>query len=74
MIRRLGGAAWSRLHRLVYIAATAAIVHFLMVVKTWNPEPVIYAAIIAGLLLYRLANALRRRMRPRASPARLRVG
>lgn len=61
MIRRLSGGTWNRLHRLVYVAAIAASVHFLMVVKTWNPEPVIYATLIAGLLLYRLAKFLQKR-------------
>lgn len=61
MVRRLGGQAWNRLHRLVYVAAIAASVHFLMVVKTWNPEPVLYAVLIAGLLLYRLVTWTRRR-------------
>ena len=61
MIRRLGGQAWNRLHRLVYVAAIAAAVHFLMVVKTWNPEPVIYAVLIAGLLLFRLVTWTQKR-------------
>jgi sulfoxide reductase heme-binding subunit YedZ len=52
-IRRLGAAAWNRLHRLVYLAAAAAAVHFVMVVKSWPAEPLIYAAIVAALLAYR---------------------
>ena len=54
MIRRLGGGAWQRLHRLVYVAAAAAAMHFVMVVKAWPPEPLIYAGIVAVLLLFRL--------------------
>ncbi len=54
MIRRLGGAAWQRLHRLVYVAAAAAAIHFVMVVKAWPAEPLIYAGIVAALLLFRL--------------------
>lgn len=60
MIRRLGGAAWQRLHRWVYLAAAGAAVHFIMLVKAWPPEPFVYAAIIAGLLLFRLADRLRK--------------
>jgi sulfoxide reductase heme-binding subunit YedZ len=56
-IRRLGGQAWARLHKLVYVAAIAAAVHFVMVVKSWPPEPLIYAAIVAVLLGYRLVRA-----------------
>jgi sulfoxide reductase heme-binding subunit YedZ len=54
MIRQLGAAAWQRLHRLVYVAAAAGAVHFIMLVKAWPPEPLIYAAIVAILLLFRL--------------------
>lgn len=64
MIRRMGAAAWQRLHRWVYVAAIAAAIHFIMVVKSWPAEPIIYAAIVAGLLLIRLALALRRRLFP----------
>jgi sulfoxide reductase heme-binding subunit YedZ len=53
MIRRLGAAAWRRLHRLVYVATAAAAIHFLLLVKTWPGEPIIYAALIAALLLVR---------------------
>src|SRR5215471_18380901 len=70
MIRRLGAAAWQRLHRLIYLAATAAAVHFIMLVKAWPTEPLIYAALVTALLLLRLVFKLQRRVRPkrRASP------
>jgi sulfoxide reductase heme-binding subunit YedZ len=70
MIRRLGGTAWQRLHRLIYLAAAAAAVHFIMLVKSWPAEPLIYAALVAGLLLFRLVFKLQRRARPnhRARP------
>lgn len=62
MIRRLGGKAWARLHRLVYVAAIAAAVHFLLIVKSWPLEPLVYAAITAALLAYRIyPSAVRRR-------------
>jgi methionine sulfoxide reductase heme-binding subunit len=54
MIRRLGAVAWQRLHRLVYVAAAAGALHFIMLVKAWPPEPLVYAAIVAILLLFRL--------------------
>lgn len=54
MIKRLGGAAWQRLHRWVYVAAALGAVHFLLLVKSWPPEPIIYAALVAGLLAFRL--------------------
>jgi sulfoxide reductase heme-binding subunit YedZ len=67
MIRRLGGRRWQALHRLAYLAAAAAALHFIMLVKAWPAEPLVYAAIVAALLLFRLQHALRRR--PRAAPA-----
>jgi methionine sulfoxide reductase heme-binding subunit len=57
-IRRLGGKAWQRLHRFVYLAAILAVLHFLMSVKSWPVEPVTYTLIVAILLGYRLARSL----------------
>ncbi len=67
MIRRLG-ARWQKLHRLAYLAAAAAALHFIMLVKVWPLEPLIYAALVAALLLFRLAYAFRPRT-PRTSRA-----
>jgi methionine sulfoxide reductase heme-binding subunit len=64
MVRRLGGPAWQRLHRWVYLAAALAAVHFVMVVKAWPPEPLVYAAIVAGLLGFRLLQRWRRAPAP----------
>lgn len=68
MLRRLGGGAWQRLHRLVYVAAAAAAIHFVMVVKAWPPEPLTYAGIVAVLLLFRLWLYVQKRLR--ATPRR----
>ncbi|KLK91101.1 sulfite oxidase [Microvirga vignae] len=68
-IRRMGGQAWARLHRLVYLAAIGAALHFILVVKSWPPEPMIYAAIVIVLLGYRLVRSLGRRAEPRRRPA-----
>ena len=70
MIRRLGGAAWARLHRWVYVAAAAAAVHFVMVVKAWPPEPLVYAALVSTLLLYRAVAYLHKQASKGAGPAR----
>ncbi len=70
MIRRLGGGAWQRLHRFVYVAAAAAAIHFVMVVKAWPPEPLIYAAIVAALLLLRLWFYVQKKLRPKPRDAR----
>ncbi|WP_163271139.1 protein-methionine-sulfoxide reductase heme-binding subunit MsrQ [Chelativorans alearense] len=68
MVRRLG-STWTKLHRWVYLAATAAAVHYLLVVKSWPLEPIVYFAIIAVLLAYRLGKHLRRRRRRRPAAA-----
>jgi methionine sulfoxide reductase heme-binding subunit len=52
-IRRLG-RRWIELHRLVYLAATGAVLHFLWLVKADLREPLIHAAVLALLLGVRL--------------------
>jgi methionine sulfoxide reductase heme-binding subunit len=63
MIRRLGAAAWQRLHRFVYVAIAAGAVHFVMLVKAWSPEPLIYIALVALLLTFRVAAYVYKRRR-----------
>lgn len=53
MVRRLGAAAWRKLHRLAYGAAALIVLHYLWLVKTWTAEPLAYAAIMAVLLAAR---------------------
>ena len=53
-IRRLG-KRWLVLHRLVYVAAVAGVVHFLWLVKLETSEPLIYAAVLSGLFMARVA-------------------
>ena len=52
-IRRLG-RRWVLLHRLAYVAATAAVVHFLWLVKADLREPAIYAGVLACLFAVRI--------------------
>jgi sulfoxide reductase heme-binding subunit YedZ len=52
-IRRLG-KRWSILHRLIYVAAVAGVVHFLWLVKLETSEPLVYAAVLSGLFLVRV--------------------
>lgn len=65
-IRRLGGAAWRRLHRLTYPAVILGAVHYLLVVKAWPIEPILYLLAAAGLVSLRVL-WLRRRQ-PRVRP------
>ncbi len=56
--RRLG-RRWLTLHRLVYVAAGLAVVHFIWLVKADLLEPLTYATVLAVLLGARLVLARR---------------
>ena len=57
-IRRLG-RRWQILHRLIYIAAVCAAIHYLWKVKVMIGSPVYYAFVIALLLGFRVLWQLR---------------
>jgi sulfoxide reductase heme-binding subunit YedZ len=44
---------WKKLHRLIYIISILGIIHFIWLVKKDLTEPLIYAAIVVILLLFR---------------------
>ena len=54
MTRRLGGERWRQVHRLVYVAAVAGVVHYLWLVKIDIRPPLLYAGILTVLLGARL--------------------
>lgn len=60
-VMRLGGTRWQDLHRLVYVVAILAVLHFWWLVKRDVTEPLIYAAILAVLLGYRIIARARKR-------------
>src|SRR5690606_28402808 len=60
MMRRLG-RRWKPLHRLVYLCAGLAVLHFVWQVKPGNLDPWYYAVVLALLLALRLAWWRRRR-------------
>ena len=66
-IRTLG-RRWSLLHRLIYISAIAAAVHYLWKVKVMIGSPVYYGIAVALLLGFRVAWALKssKLLRPHA--------
>lgn len=70
MIRRLG-RRWQKLHRLVYAAAALAVLHFAWLVKKDLTEPLVYAAVLALLLAFRLpvASGAKKPPRVRARPS-----
>ena len=55
-IRRIGGKRWQMLHRLVYFAAVCGVIHYYWLVKSDVRKPVFYGALVAILLLWRLAD------------------
>ena len=67
-IRRLG-RRWQTLHRIVYLSAAAACLHFVWKVKVVVGEPVYCVAVLTVLLGFRLLWRLRLPERPR--PARV---
>ena len=69
MMRRLG-RRWKRLHRLVYVIAILGVWHFYWQVKLDTLEALIYAAILAVLLGFRLVDWRRRQMRGAAADPR----
>jgi sulfoxide reductase heme-binding subunit YedZ len=58
-VRRLGFRTWKRIHRLAYLAAALAVVHFLWRVKADLKKPLIFAAIFFLLLAARLPGWVR---------------
>jgi methionine sulfoxide reductase heme-binding subunit len=60
MARRMGGKNWIALHRLVYVLAICGVIHYWWLVKRDITQPAIYAFVLALLLAYRVAIALRK--------------
>lgn len=54
MVKRLGGKRWAKLHRLVYLAAIAGVLHFWLLVKSDLRLPLTFAFILFLLLGYRM--------------------
>ncbi|MGQ0564866.1 MAG: protein-methionine-sulfoxide reductase heme-binding subunit MsrQ [Gemmobacter sp.] len=61
-VRRLGAAAWQRLHWLTYPAVLLGAIHFLWQAKTWQPEPLTYLGVVLALLVVRAGRSLQRRL------------
>jgi sulfoxide reductase heme-binding subunit YedZ len=63
IMRAMGGINWQRLHRLIYVAAIFAIIHFWWLVKTGVRTPWKDTAILTILLLARIAYTAMKRLR-----------
>ena len=70
MIKWLGGKRWRALHRLAYVAAIAGVIHYYMQVKADVRQPLVFAAVLAVLLGWRLMVFWQRpKSAPTAAPA-----
>ena len=67
-MRRMGGKAWQKLHKLIYAIAIGAVVHNIMMVKANYDEAIIHALILAVLLGWRVSQR-RPAKTPQASSA-----
>ena len=54
MVRRLGGKRWSLLHKLVFLAGIAGVLHFWLLVKSDTRLPLTFGFILLLLLAHRL--------------------
>lgn len=61
MVKRMGGVAWQRLHRLVFVSAVLAALHFIWLAKVGRIDQYVHAATLALLVSIRLWNWARRR-------------
>jgi methionine sulfoxide reductase heme-binding subunit len=64
--RKLGPRRWQLLHRLVYVAAALAALHFFWRVKRDVTEPLVYGGVLGVLLWIRLRASLAKRGSARA--------
>ena len=58
-IARLGGRRWQLLHRLTYVGAIAAVVHYLWLVKADTRRPLAYGFLLSLLLGFRVLKFVR---------------
>jgi sulfoxide reductase heme-binding subunit YedZ len=65
-LRKLGPVRWRRLHRLTYLIVPLGVIHYLMLVKADHQPPLMYGAIVAVLLGWRVWDGMRKRRAARA--------
>lgn len=53
-VRKMGAAAWRKLHKLAYPAAALGALHYVWLAKGFQFEPLVYTAAILGLLALRV--------------------
>jgi len=70
MVRRLGGRRWHALHRLIYVAGIGTVLHFYLSVKKDVTVPLQFAALLAVVLVARMAVAAHDRRKRALRPSR----
>lgn len=60
MLKRMGAASWKRLHRLAYVVAVLATIHFAWRVKKDFSQPIAYGVVLAVLLAVRFLPSKKR--------------
>lgn len=58
MIKRLGGKRWMLLHSLIYLIAICGVIHYWWLVKKDITQPLVYSAVLATLLAYRVVTRI----------------
>ena len=69
VLRAMGGKKWQRLHRLIYLAGIAGVVHYWWIVKTGVRSPMRDTVVLAVLLLARVVYWLVKRVKGQARAA-----
>jgi sulfoxide reductase heme-binding subunit YedZ len=67
-VKRIGAAAWKRLHKLVYVTAICAVIHYLLLVKADRRIPWIFAAVLGLLFAVRIGYSSARKSPKRGQP------
>lgn len=67
-IRKLGGKRWQLLHRLVYLSASAGVVHYWWIVKPGVRTPITITLVLGALLIARPLWSLSQTRRSQSQP------
>jgi sulfoxide reductase heme-binding subunit YedZ len=65
-LRKWGPQVWRKLHKLTYVTAIAGGLHYVMLKKTWQVEPLLYLLVLVALVAYRYLKPLNARFRAQA--------
>ncbi len=68
MVRRMGPKNWQRLHRLIYFATLAGVIHYYWLVKSDVREPLMYGGMLAILMGFRVWMWTHKKPAPAARP------